>query len=782
MPSAPWWLVGILLLGFGLRWYVSVRAYASTFDTSTPGLMGLHILQGARPLFYYGQSYMGALEAYGCALMFALFGPTLTAMTLAPILFTVLWMLASYALFQELYGPRAGLAAAAVVAVPGWDMLWYSLASYGGYPTAFFFGTVALWLVVRLVARPLSPRVQWLHVLCLGAVAGLGLWTHYLSAVYLLTGALFLGAWWFRSGCPRRVVVPFAVGGVLFLIGCLPSFFAYNQYGGGNVIHFQPTSDTIQRNWRIFTGRVVERLLFWPLSLPGWLKVAVVVVLIVAAVCFLVAVRALWRRDGWRVWVPIVFSAVFLFIYLSHTMAHTGAPRYVMPLVAMALAAVFGGALSAGRYRWRVLSGVLLVLWLSYNGAAAVVMAQKKAPSKKAEMARRNRLVQHAREAGARTVKLVGGPIFGHEGQALTFYAGDEIQFVSVFDERYQPAAQSAECDPRAALACEAAVVPKLDAALGELDVRHARELDQWVSLFSDLEVPRRKRRALSPAEWETVLDDGVQGDASFLTDRVYETFVEASIASPAGFTVDLGKEVRLDSLWLFAPGYYQFGLPAGYTLSVSLDGETFRPVREVPLTIPVAYTYGDQVYLKGYFGKMECRFERVPARYLRLVCTQGQGPLRTWQLSELYIFESAGSVAEGEEAEAVLEVLEREPPDFVVADRWLSAKYLERRAWSKANPPAYPRFNPKYRFTRLSRQIVPRAGMAIVALAAVAEDCAAVLRDVYGEKAIAGIEPAGAYTVLRLGKGRSAVAPDARVFWNGHVLVKSFEPEGNWF
>jgi len=137
-------LVLIIALGFALRSYVSLHAFYSTFDTSTVGLMACHILEGARPLFFYGQSYMGALEAYLAALLFFLFGQSTYVFSLSTILFSLAWVVSVWLLARELYGDRAGLAAAVVVAVPGWHALWYSIGPYGGYPGCFFFGTLAL--------------------------------------------------------------------------------------------------------------------------------------------------------------------------------------------------------------------------------------------------------------------------------------------------------------------------------------------------------------------------------------------------------------------------------------------------------------------------------------------------------------------------------------------------------------------------------------------------------------------------------------------------------------
>ena len=44
-------------------------------DEVLPGLMARHILlEGERPVFFYGQHYFGALEAYAIAALFAVFG------------------------------------------------------------------------------------------------------------------------------------------------------------------------------------------------------------------------------------------------------------------------------------------------------------------------------------------------------------------------------------------------------------------------------------------------------------------------------------------------------------------------------------------------------------------------------------------------------------------------------------------------------------------------------------------------------------------------------------
>ena len=71
--------------GGGLLWAVIVggaylifqaRAALIDSDEAITGLMARHILQGHVPIWLYGISYQGSLEAFSTAFLFALFGAT----------------------------------------------------------------------------------------------------------------------------------------------------------------------------------------------------------------------------------------------------------------------------------------------------------------------------------------------------------------------------------------------------------------------------------------------------------------------------------------------------------------------------------------------------------------------------------------------------------------------------------------------------------------------------------------------------------------------------------
>lgn len=71
--------------------YGSWMGFTGNFDTGTVELMAVNIAKGDDfPLFWYGLHYAGALEAYVAAAMIWLFGFSETALTLSPIVFSIL--------------------------------------------------------------------------------------------------------------------------------------------------------------------------------------------------------------------------------------------------------------------------------------------------------------------------------------------------------------------------------------------------------------------------------------------------------------------------------------------------------------------------------------------------------------------------------------------------------------------------------------------------------------------------------------------------------------------
>ncbi len=81
---SPLWLC--FLLAILARVWIIVHTHGvMAGDEMEVGLQAEHILRGELPVYYFGQPYMGSLEAYLAAFIFLFTGPAVWAMRLETI-------------------------------------------------------------------------------------------------------------------------------------------------------------------------------------------------------------------------------------------------------------------------------------------------------------------------------------------------------------------------------------------------------------------------------------------------------------------------------------------------------------------------------------------------------------------------------------------------------------------------------------------------------------------------------------------------------------------------
>src|SRR5258708_13668268 len=94
-------LWGCLLLALAIRvWLVARTNGVIGGDEVLVGVQAEHILRGALPIYFYGQPYMGSLEAYLEALFVAIGGPSAWTLRAEPVLLSLVvvcltWKLAA---------------------------------------------------------------------------------------------------------------------------------------------------------------------------------------------------------------------------------------------------------------------------------------------------------------------------------------------------------------------------------------------------------------------------------------------------------------------------------------------------------------------------------------------------------------------------------------------------------------------------------------------------------------------------------------------------------------
>jgi 4-amino-4-deoxy-L-arabinose transferase-like glycosyltransferase len=168
-------------------------------DEAIVALMARHINQGQLMAFFYGQYYMGSLDAIIIALGFRVFGEHVwvirlvqSALYLGTVATTV--MLAS----RVLKSTQATLYAGLLVAIPTVNVVLYSTVSLGGYGEMLLIGNLLLLGGLGIIdqfkkGEALSKQHYW-GMVAWGLGAGFAFWVLGLSLVYslpILIGIIF---------------------------------------------------------------------------------------------------------------------------------------------------------------------------------------------------------------------------------------------------------------------------------------------------------------------------------------------------------------------------------------------------------------------------------------------------------------------------------------------------------------------------------------------------------------------------------------------------------------
>src|SRR5436853_4167642 len=101
----------LILVGISVRFALMAVGWPSIdSDEGTMGIMALHIAyHGEYPIFFYGQGYMGSLEAYLAAGVFHIIGPSVIALRLGVVFMFTCFLWSMYLLTSLLYSKKLAL-------------------------------------------------------------------------------------------------------------------------------------------------------------------------------------------------------------------------------------------------------------------------------------------------------------------------------------------------------------------------------------------------------------------------------------------------------------------------------------------------------------------------------------------------------------------------------------------------------------------------------------------------------------------------------------------------
>ena len=625
------------------------------YDEALTGLMSLAILRGVRQVFYWGQPYLGAVDAYLAAAAFHVFGPSTFALRLGTAWVSVFWVWAGWRIGRRIAGERWGLLAGLQLAVPPIFLTFMQLSNHAE-GVALALGTVTLATAVRLLDPVPGQRQEWAWVL-LGVTAGLAWWTSQMAT--MLIGAAALGLLVARPGVLAGPGPYVALG--LFGLASLP-FWVWNvQHEWATFRHLLawggPLPDFTGRIQNV-TGALAKSLrdTYWDsraVPLPpwasklGWIVVGAVYVPAVGLAVWRLIVwgwRLTHRNRPWREPLDLVVLAFWFTVALQLLtwFGTSGVIRYSLtfsaplPLLVAAVLARLASVGRVGRGAAIALAGALIV----FNVVTHVAFVQ----------------------AGAGTpVRPVDTVIAKLDALGVTAcYADSRIAQVISFESTER-------------VVCADFNGLRNYAALRTVDRVEAPETVAIVThrVMRSPE-PRQMAGALARigATWEQadagdyvifhhfvppdprvhpVPTTGWRARASFDREevaRAYDRQAWTRWAAPRRpgewFELDLGQTRPIAQVSLLSAPWSP-DAPAGLRVEISVDGQSWDTVATDPDLLAGLHWWRGHPRLADS-GRVIVRFAPRQGRYVRLTSIGDGRPGGWWSITELFVYETAAS------------------------------------------------------------------------------------------------------------------------------------------
>lgn len=380
--SRPIWigLAAVLLIALvGRVLLLASNMVSFHSDEAIVALMARHILQGERPVFFYGQAYMGSVDAWLISVGFALLGESVLTIRIVQSILYLVIVGVTYGLAWRI--TRSAIAA--FVAGLWWAVApvlvtLYTTATLGGYNETLLLGALLVWLTYEISE---NPRPVWRWGL-LGVVAGLGWWANGLIVIAGIPAALLL--LWRVIKMPTLIsraglaLLTFFIASAPWWVFALQNDLAPLRFFIGS------SSSDSYAGTDVFSLPFGERVIgLFFLGFPAlfgirfpWLAsyfspVVGILIIIIALVAMIAFAR---RRDiaGSARWLLLGIVGLFCVIFLVSRFSSDPTGRYFLP-IALPVSIMIGAFVATVRVR--LLAVGITVLVIGYHAAGQLTAA-----------------------------------------------------------------------------------------------------------------------------------------------------------------------------------------------------------------------------------------------------------------------------------------------------------------------------------------------------------------------------------------------------------------------
>jgi hypothetical protein len=666
-------------------------------DETNVGLMGLRVMGGEFPVLFPGQSFMGSLESFLASSLFQFIGPSSLTLELLPVILSILFLVLLFLLSKTFFDYKTALITIALLSIPPLFLMRWSHEARPHYPLAILFGNFLLLITHQLLYREMTPKVKSFLFMLLGLLAGIGWWTNYLIVAYILPVGFFLFLGNKKILFSKNIL--FLI--FMFLVGSLPLwiFNISHHFPVFGITNAGEASNIIPYLREFFINAFPILLGFLPplnidhVDLAGYL--IIVPIFFTAIIYYIFRSRQTIKSFFFlRLPKPIggeILLLVFFVIISLNLLTNYGSrlsdndQKYLLPLYTC-LPIFVSVLLIEIRKKNKILFFFLLGLIvfsnlvgnLRHDGWTIFNLKKYQDFQKNEEI--EGRLINFLTQKGYN--HFYSGPM----GKVLTFKSQERLICADRYQEVLLKYADLVDSSNNPAYLCrgEEKVFESNIKAIGG-SYRKVTATDGYL-LYADFKPPPWNDNRILRNLWKGT-SNLHPGDAKKVFDGDISTGwgTRGPQKKEDYFLLDLGRVEIVEKVSYIPASYRE--VPAGYQLSVSLDGKNWQIVSNVPDYYGPTFWSGPNPMTKVRHGRVETVFPPQPCRFLHIRLLQGSD--NPWSINEIFLFGPADEkgdiksrIPDKPEIDHLLTFLKGQKIRFAYADHWLSAVIRVKSDW----------------------------------------------------------------------------------------------------
>jgi hypothetical protein len=677
---------GLALLTRGLTLLVPVLGA----DETTVGLMSLRVMAGDFPVFFFGQNFMGSLEAYLGGSFFQFFGPSPLTLAFLPVLFSLLFLFLLYLLSKAFMDSKTAQWSVTSLSIPPLFLLLWTHEARLHYHFVLIFGHFLLLTTHKILYRNGAPNTKRLLFVLLGLLSGMAWWTNYLLITYILPVGFFL----FLKD--KRVFFSknFLWLIFFFLIGSSP-LWVYNIFhhfpisgitnlgSGSNILPY--LRDFFINAFPILLG-FLPPLTQDKFDYFGYLIIGPIFGAAVVYYCYrfrksfkLILLLRLPETKGGEilVFIFLINIALNLFTHYGIRLSDND-QKYLLPLYTCLpiFLAVFlldlkkiSSGLSLGLLGFFLFSN--LIGDLRHDGW--IILNRKQFLDYQEKEKIKIRLIDFLKKKGLDRF------YYESEGASLTFESREALISAHPYQEGCLKYADLVDASRKPAYIFqgEDKMFEENLKAIGG-SYQKIRATDGHL-IYTDFIPPQESYRSIPRNLWKATSNLNSAAVNLAFDDNVSTGWgTGKSQKQGTYFLLDLGRMEQVGKISYLPASYRE--IPRGYQVAVSLEGKTWQMVAHVPEYRGPLFWSGPNPMTRLRQGRIEIVFPPHGCRFIEISLLVN-GNDNPWSINELFVFSLENhignirtSLPNEAEIDHLLAFLKGQKVKFVYTDPWLSA------------------------------------------------------------------------------------------------------------